>query len=241
MCETNPLSYGHTNGRSGGIFPEGFVSLARLMAMNRSRERLPSGQNRSELPATQIQVVGLLVAERARFHRFLVKRVGDPADADDLLQESLVRAFARADGLRRGERAMAWFYRILRRAVADHHRRLDAEERKAGALHNELRAHGDDVAAPPADQDAALCRCFTGVLPTLPHRYAEVLDRLELQQQPKPAVARALGISCPTLDVLLHRARRALRHRLEMFCGACSRESCLACVCAARDREKKPV
>jgi hypothetical protein len=41
---------------------------------------------------------------------------------------------------------------------------------------------------------------------------------------------------------VLHRARNALRQRLEIFCGACSRDHCLACDCEARElRRRKKV
>jgi RNA polymerase sigma-70 factor (ECF subfamily) len=195
--------------------------------------------NASGMPRTAPTVITLsdaavdaLVAERETFRRFLAQRVGSDAEAEDILQESLLRALRHGGSLRRGGRAVAWFYRILRHALADHFRRKSAAARRHERLTHELAAAGENIAATSArDPDAALCACFEGVLPTLPPRHATLLRRVDLLGEPRPLVARELGLSSATLDVTLHRARRTLRRRLEILCGACSRESCLACDC----------
>jgi len=179
-----------------------------------------------------------ILGERSRFHRFLTARVGDSTTAEDLLQDSLLRAIKQHRKLRRGESAVPWFYRILRNAVADHFRRKGSESRRVEKLLGDMQARGDDVAVPPADWDAAVCACFRGLIPALKPRYAEVIRRVDLQGEPKLEVARALKITRATMDVLLHRARVALRERLEILCGACSRAHCRECFCERRAREK---
>lgn len=185
------------------------------------------------------KAVTVLVAERKRFHRFLASRVGDDATADDLLQESLRRALERGDTLRRNESAVAWFYRILRNAVSDHFRKTGSEKRRTEKLLADMQARGDEVDFPSADWDAAVCACFRGLLPSLKPRYAEVIHRVDLRGESKFDVGRDMKIKRGTMDVLLHRARSALRQQLETFCGACSRESCLACYCQPSDRSRK--
>ncbi|HVS52439.1 MAG TPA: sigma-70 family RNA polymerase sigma factor [Opitutaceae bacterium] len=176
-----------------------------------------------------------LVAERAAFHRFLSRRVGSESTADDLLQESLLRALQRGESLRRGERVVPWFYRILRHAIADHFRHQAADARKVDRLSPELDSAGDHA---PRDWERAVCSCFEGLLPSIKPRYAEILRRIDLNGELKVMVARDLKMSAATLNVTLHRARAALRRRLEVFCGACSKEHCLACAC---DQTKRPV
>lgn len=181
----------------------------------------------------------VLIVERARFHQFISSRIGSEADADDLLQDSLLRALEKGSSLRRGERVVAWFYRILRNAMADHFR----ERGKRDRMHDRIWRESDDgTAAPvmPADWDAALCKCFRGLLPSLNPRYARILRQIDLGGEEKTTVARAMGLSVASFDVVLHRARHALRHRLKVFCGACSREHCLQCACeAAADKRAR--
>jgi len=179
-----------------------------------------------------------LIDERARFHRFLTKRLGNAAEADDLLQQSLLRALVHQEGLRRGERVMPWFYRILRNGIADHFRRNAADKRKLERLANELAGTSDTPAL--YDWERAVCACFEGLLPSLKPRYAEIIRRVDLRGEMNVVVARDLKLSQGAFHVTLHRARSALRRRLEIFCGACSREHCLACACGQNGPQNRP-
>lgn len=184
------------------------------------------------------KAIDVLVAQRAEFHRFLAARVGGKAEAEDLLQQSLLKALKSGDSLRRGERAVAWFYRILRNAVADHYCQRTSERHRADRLWTEMHAAGDDVGQPPKAWDAAVCACFRGLLPSLKPRYAQLIRRIDLNGESQAAVSRELKIKSATMAVALHRARYSLRRRLEILCGACSREKGLECLCAKDGKEK---
>ena len=174
--------------------------------------------------------VEALVRERERFRRFLIRQVGNAADAEDILQESLLKALQQGEKLRRNEKVVPWFYRMLRNATVDHFRRNGSEARKVESMYNDLRSAGPTDAQ--SDQwQRAVCRCFEGLLPALKPRYAKLIRRIDLHNEPKLEVAADLKISVATLNVAHHRARQALRRRLAIFCGACSREQCLSCAC----------
>lgn len=205
-------------------------------AENPSRRRSHPRRNQVTLEPAAVRA---LTNEHARFLRFVRSRIGADGEAEDLLQNSLLRALQRGEELRRGERVVAWFYRILRNAISDHYREKKSEHAAVERFVAEIQAWQGNGSAPPADWEAVVCACFRGLLPTLKPRYAEVLRRIDLQGEPKDRVARALKMRVATMDVVLHRARRALRKRLEVFCGACSREQCLACACALRGSGRK--
>src|SRR5688572_1970157 len=61
-----------------------------------------------------------LLAQRQVFKAFLAARVGNDADAEDLLQNGLIKALQRADDIKDSEKAVAWFYQVLRNALIDH-------------------------------------------------------------------------------------------------------------------------
>lgn len=180
-------------------------------------------------------VIDAIVSERARFQRFLIARTGSETEAEDLLQQSLLKALQHGAQLRRGEKAVPWFYRILRNAIADHYRQKSSHQRRTDSLWSDMRAAGEDIAAPPNDWNKAVCMCFRGLLPGLKPRYAELIRRIDLKGEPKTTASRDLKIKVGTLDVALHRARTALRQRLTVFCGACSREKCIECLCAKEE------
>src|SRR4051812_31554461 len=81
------------------------------------------------LPPDREDVVAALLAQRGRFLAFVERRVGSRAVAEDLLQTAFARTLEKGGALKDGEGAVAWFYRLLRNALVDHHRRQAAEGR----------------------------------------------------------------------------------------------------------------
>lgn len=167
-----------------------------------------------------------LLAQRERFKAFLTARLGNAADADDVLQASLIRALARADELRDQTKAIAWFYQVLRRAAIDHVR----SRRSADA--RELAWSTDaSLAADPAGE-RAFCQCFEPLISTLKPHQAALLRAVDLEGSSVSSAANRLALSANQASVTLHRARTALREKLKLFCGACATGACLDCNCA---------
>jgi RNA polymerase sigma-70 factor (ECF subfamily) len=66
---------------------------------------------------------------------------------------------------------------------------------------------------------------------TLKPEYADILRRVDLGETRIDRVAAELGITANNAAVRLHRARQALRQRLEQMCGVCAHHGCLNCTC----------
>ena len=166
-----------------------------------------------------------LESDRARYLAFARARLASEADAEDVLQRAFLRAVDRAGTLEDGGRAEAWFYRILRHAVIDFQRSRASER---------ARFTGDgaavDEAANPVVPESA-CACGRALLGRLPPGYAEILERVDAHSEPIDEVAASLGITAGNAYVRLHRARRALRERVEHRCGVTNAREALACAC----------
>ncbi|MBP6506110.1 MAG: sigma-70 family RNA polymerase sigma factor [Opitutaceae bacterium] len=173
-------------------------------------------------PARPLEAI---FAQRTQFRAFLISRLGNEADADDVLQNGLVKAMRSAGDVGDEQKLTAWFYRLLQNALVDHVR-----SRSAGARRDDAWAAGvsqpDDVAV------KTVCSCFEGLLVEMKSRDAELLRRVELGDEPVASAAQALGMSAGNASVTLHRARAALRKKLEEFCGDCAKGACLDCDCA---------
>src|SRR5215213_3211323 len=72
------------------------------------------------------------------FVAFVRKRVGDPHVAEDIVQESLLKALQAERKPTENEDVVAWFYRILRRSIVDLYRRNDARARVLEKFQAEL-------------------------------------------------------------------------------------------------------
>ena len=172
------------------------------------------------------RVLEQLLAGRKEFLSFLEKRVGSRALAEDLLQEAFVRGMDRVGTLREEESARAWFYRLLRNAVIDHHRRSGASERALASFAKEL-----DEAVPPAEVDRAVCKCVARLARTLKPEYAAALERVDVEGAPVKDFAAEAEITANNASVRLFRAREALRKQVLATCGACAEHGCLDCSC----------
>ena len=159
------------------------------------------------------------------FVAFVRKRVGDPHLAEDLVQDSLLKALKANKKPSPNEDVIAWFYRILRHSIIDLYRRTDARKRGLESFRAELPN------AVPPEAERAICQCIDRLMPDLPDQYRELLQRIDLGGENIKQVAAALGTTTNNLTVRLHRARKQMRDRLEKFCRDCSTAACVDCSC----------
>ena len=170
------------------------------------------------------EVVRTLVENHDRFLRFLESRVGSREAAEDVLQAAFVKTLERGDEIREEESAVAWFYRLLRNAIADYYRRHSVQANALGA-----KAHESEPADPELEK--AVCQCLKAIIPTLKTEYAVILQKVEMEGAPVSEVAKSENITANNAMVRLHRARKALQGRLVETCGACTEHGCLDCHC----------
>ena len=175
-------------------------------------------------PAEQLEAY--LVKNRERLLGFIQGKVGDDALAEDILQESLLKALRAAPDLEDEEKLVAWLYRIIRNAITDAYRRHAAAARR-------LEQYALEQAASilPPEEEAVLCACFEDLLPTLKPEYAVLIEAMDLGGATTEEMTDQLGITPNNLKVRRHRARQQLKQRLEATCRCCAEHGCLDCTC----------
>jgi RNA polymerase sigma factor (sigma-70 family) len=186
----------------------------------------PAGAARSE---TSQQLVDQLVGNHREFLRYVERRVGNRAIAEEILQDAFVRSLDRGDEIR--ETVVGWFYRVLHNAVVDHQRRQAVANRRLDELAAELAlAQSGDGAEELA---TVVCGCVARLADTLKPEYADALRRIEIDQLAVKDYAEAAGISAGNAGVRIFRAREALRKQVARSCGTCAEHGCLDCTCGA--------
>ncbi len=190
-----------------------------------------SAPDPAALPAETVRV---LVENHRRFLAFLERRVGSREAAEDILQEAFVRGLERGGQLRDPESAVAWFYRVLRNAIADHWRRRGAERRAVERVSRDAGGEAGDAA------DAGLlevaCACAASLAGTLKPEYAEAIRRVDLGGAGVKEFAAEAGITANNASVRLFRARAALLEQVRRSCGTCADHGCLDCGCGGPAR-----
>ena len=168
-----------------------------------------------------------LLTRRDEFLKFIERRVDSRATAEDILQSAFVRGIEKEGALRDEERAVAWFYRLLRNAVIDHYRSKGTRSKFLEEWPENL-----DVAGEPVEfVKNEICTCVTHVLEEIKPQYVEALKVVDIQERPISDLAKHTGISTNNATVRVHRAREALRKQVELTCGACATHGCVDCRC----------
>lgn len=135
---------------------------------------------------------------RDRVYTLCLNLVGSREEAQDLLQETFLRAFRGLPGFRGQSQLGTWLYRIAVNAAHDRRRRQRPQER----LEPEQAAETPDVAMVEQVR-AALATMRAPHRTVLALHYGQGLTGVE--------IAECLGWSLSRVKVTMHRARRAFR------------------------------
>ena len=174
--------------------------------------------------------VAVLLENHRAFLRYLERRVGDRAVAEDILQDAFAKVVARPEQAPADEAIVPWFYRMLRNAAVDLFRRRGAADRAYEVFARELETHH----VPSEDMEAEICACISRLASTLKPEYAEALTAIEVGSTPVKEFAEQKGISPSNAAVRVFRAREALKKRVTESCGTCAEHGCVDCTCRRR-------
>ena len=145
-----------------------------------------------------------ILAEIPRLRRYARAMVGDRAAADDLVQDTLERAWSRLAQWRPGSDLRAWLFGIM------HNLRVDQLRRPAvptQSLENEIH----ETPVRPTQSDALELHDLESALNSLPEDQREVLLLIALEEMSYAQVADLLGIPLGTVMSRLSRGRERLR------------------------------
>ncbi|RAL20875.1 hypothetical protein DL240_14420 [Lujinxingia litoralis] len=168
-----------------------------------------------------------LMSHWDRWVGLAARSLNERADAEDVVQQALVRAADQLHTLDDPQKLEGWFATIVRRLAIDELRRRGRVKRQRQRL--ALEPAPRPYPAPDAGEDT--CVCGIDALDDIPDAYAEILRRVILSEEPVGQAADALGISATNASVRLHRARRAMQQELLERCGTTSTQECLSCDC----------
>ena len=142
----------------------------------------------------------------ARAYRVAIRITRNAADAEEAVQEALVRAWLRRDACRSPEAPLPWLLEITRNEA----RRVLGRRARLGRLEPLPAPREDDPLA------GAVARLTVEeALRTLAERDRRVLHLRYAEDLTQVEVARRLGLAEATVKVRLHRARGRLRRALE--------------------------
>ena len=163
----------------------------------------------------------LFKGDYQRIFRYIVSMIRDTAEAEDLTQETFLRAYRRRDSLRNEGAQTAWLYRIATHVCLD---RLRQFARRSPM---ESETDPDQVDVPEPDTPSLqktieldeMSECVQRYLNRLTDSYRAVILLHDMHELTSPEIAQLLGESLATVKIRLHRARLKLRAALEAGCA----------------------
>ncbi|MES1254569.1 MAG: sigma-70 family RNA polymerase sigma factor [Acidobacteriota bacterium] len=167
----------------------------------------------------------LLVRAQEVAYRFSLLVCGHPEDAEDVMQDALLKTYQYVNRITEPEAFRTWLYTTVRNACLMRRRRRVGEPSRLISVEQGIPSSEgantpvdvpDD--APLADQqmiDGAFDVRVRQALQTLPPSSRAIVVMREMEGLSTRDVATVLGISEANVKTRLHRARELLRRRLE--------------------------
>jgi RNA polymerase sigma factor (sigma-70 family) len=165
------------------------------------------------------EISAVVMRERSRLGNFIRKRVGDPAEAEDILQDvfyEFVEEYRLPESI---EQASAWLFRVARNRIIDRFRKKKAVPLSETGDEEEYRL---DLALPSPDAGpeaeyarAMLLDAMREALDELPDAQREVFVGHEIDGRSFKEMSERSGVAINTLLARKRYAVLYLRERLQ--------------------------
>ena len=170
------------------------------------------------------------VAQRARFeeealvhmdalYNFALKLARVRDDAEDLVSDTLLRAFERREQYRLGTNIRAWLFTILYHVFVSRKRRIGAREVQEGDGETGWSVQDAVGEADPEGRfyDSFLDDEIVRAIDALPDEYRTAVVLSDIQEMRYAEIAQILGIPEGTVKSRLFRGRRLLQRKLRGY------------------------
>ena len=175
------------------------VLVEHARAAHRSKQECQTARLRE-------QMLGLLPILRA----FALSLTNNPSRADDLVQDTLLRAWTHCSRFQRGTNLEAWLFTILRNSFYSEHRKRKHEVEDPG------ETYAGRLSVPPAQEAGLEMNELRLALACLPRRRREALLWIGVEGLTYEEVAAIQGVAVGTIKSRVNRTRSQLARLLHM-------------------------
>ena len=156
-------------------------------------------------------------------YNFAIRLTSDPIDAEDLVQDTIVKAFRFFGSYEKGTNAKAWLFRILKNSYINNYRKKSKQPQQVdydevSTYYENIRSEQSDT----TDMEDILYRDMlddqiTRPLQRLPEDFRTVVLLCDVEGFTYEEIANMLDVPIGTIRSRLHRGRNLLRVELEEY------------------------
>ncbi len=156
-------------------------------------------------------------------YNFALRLTSDPNDAEDLVQDSIVKAYRFFSSYEKGTNAKAWLFRILKNSYINNYRRVSKKPQQVdydeiSTFYETVRDERTDT----TDMEDKMYRQLmddniTGALESLPEDFRTVVLLCDVEGFTYEEIANMLDVPIGTIRSRLHRGRNLLKSQLAEY------------------------
>lgn len=157
---------------------------------------------------------------RSKIFHYSWLMCGRPEDAEEVAQETLLHVFESLEQLREPERVRAWVFRIAKNACLMQRRKSIFAPTHEISTDELLPSDEPSGAELPPDREylrGELRAVLDRIIAELPPNYRSVVVLREMEELSTDETAQILDVAPDVVKTRLHRARVAMRQRLDCY------------------------
>ena len=152
-----------------------------------------------------------------RLRQFLLSRVKNPADVDDLLQEILLKTYQHLNTVQKPEKLVSWLFQIARNTLIDYYRKSGVETSRQEIVQGAMLKDSEPEQYEQIRRE--LTNCIRPFLNQLPDKYREAIELVDLQGASQKELALQLGLSHSAVKSRVQRGRSMLKNKFHECCS----------------------
>ncbi|WP_138432019.1 sigma-70 family RNA polymerase sigma factor [Fodinibius saliphilus] len=153
-------------------------------------------------------------------YNFALRLTSDPSDAEDLVQDTIVKAFRFFSSYEKGTNAKAWLFRILKNSYINNYRKKSKQPSQVD--YDEVATFYETIRAERTDTSDLEDKMFrdlidddiSNALEELPEDFRTVVLLCDIEDFTYEEIANMLDVPIGTIRSRLHRGRNLLKDQL---------------------------
>ena len=140
----------------------------------------------------------------------LKRMINNEFEAEEVLQDSFMKAYSSLSSFKGESKFSTWFYRIVYNSALT---KLSSQKRKTESQMTSVEDHFDLESdyKPDEIERTDVNNLIQNIISKLPEKYSAIITMFYLNEMSIEEISEVMGLSVSNVKVMLHRSRNSLR------------------------------